>query len=122
MEWEEENSSEKMLRNHKNRTIRATAADKASEEIRDGTYDTTINLVLASAELADSTVKCVVHRTEHGSDHRAIEAVFDILVPVPKQQERLLLKNAPWKEINSRSQLGIDNIFSELNEDAHLRS
>jgi hypothetical protein len=44
----------------------------------------------------------VIHGTEHGSDHRAIETVFDVSVPVPRHQERLLLKNAPWKEIRAR--------------------
>jgi ribonuclease HI/exonuclease III len=67
-----------------------------------GEYETTIDLVLASEELMASTVKCAIHGTEHGSDHRAIDTVFDISVPVPRQQERLLLKNAPWKEINAR--------------------
>jgi len=65
-------------------------------------YDTTIDLVLASTDLADTTVKCAIHSTEHGSDHRTIETVFDTLVPAPKQQDRLLLKNAPWKAINTR--------------------
>ena len=46
--------------------------------------------------------QCAVYGTEHGSDHRAIETVFDTLIPVPKQQDRLLLKNAPWKKINTR--------------------
>jgi exonuclease III/ribonuclease HI len=73
-----------------------------------GKYDTTIDLVLASAELADSMVKCAIHGTEHGSDHRAIETVFDTLVPVPKQQDRLLLKNAPWKKINTRITTELD--------------
>jgi len=67
-----------------------------------GEYETTIDLVLASEELTASTVKCAIYGTEHGSDHRAIETAFDVSVPVPKQQERLLLKNAPWKEINAR--------------------
>ena len=67
-----------------------------------GGYETTIDLVLASEELAASTVKCAIYGTEHGSDHRAIKTVFDISVPTPKPQERLLLKNAPWKEINAR--------------------
>ena len=67
-----------------------------------GQYETTIDLVLASEELAASMIKCSIHGTEHGSDHRAIETVFDVSVPIPKQQERLLLKNAPWKEINAR--------------------
>ena len=75
-------------------------------------YDTTIDLVLASADLADTTVKCTIHGTEHGSDHRAIETVFDTLVLTPKQRDRLLLKNAPWKEINARIARTLDAIAS----------
>jgi hypothetical protein len=67
-----------------------------------GDYESTIDLVLASENLADATVKYAVHETEHRSDHRAIETVFDTPWPTPKTQERLLLKNAPWKEINTR--------------------
>src|SRR5258706_4875561 len=67
-----------------------------------GDYETTIDLVLVSEELKDTAVKCTLYGTEHGSDHRAIEGVFDISVPIPRPQERLLLKNAPWKEINTR--------------------
>lgn len=67
-----------------------------------GDYATTIDLALASKELADMVLRCAVHDTEHGSDHRMIETVFDSSVPVPQQQERLLLKNAPWKAINDR--------------------
>lgn len=33
MDWEEENSSERTLRNHKNHTVQATAAERASEKI-----------------------------------------------------------------------------------------
>ena len=67
-----------------------------------GEYETTIDLVLASKELADTVLRCAAHDTEHGSDHRMIETVFDSSVPVAQQQERLLLKNAPWKAINDR--------------------
>ena len=67
-----------------------------------GDYQTTIDLVLASEEVRDAMVKCAVYGTEHGSDHRTIETVFDISAPTPRYQERLLLKNAPWKEINAR--------------------
>ncbi len=67
-----------------------------------GDYETTIDLVLASEELENAVAKCTLYGTEHGSDHRTIEAVFDISVPTPIPQERLLLKNAPWKEINAR--------------------
>ncbi len=58
-------------------------------------YDTTIDLVLASTDLADTTVKCAIYSIEHGSDHCTIETVFDTLVLALKQQDRLLLKNAP---------------------------
>ena len=67
-----------------------------------GDYDTTIDLVLATEGLTDSMIKCTIHSTEHGSDHCAIETVFDISTQTPSPQERLLLKNAPWKEINAR--------------------
>lgn len=67
-----------------------------------GDYETTIDLVLTTEELKDAIIKCTVHGTEHGSDHRTIDTVFDIAVPTPRPQERLLFKNAPWKEINAR--------------------
>jgi hypothetical protein len=60
-----------------------------------GDYEITIDWVLASEELADVNIKCAVYGMEHGSDYRTIETVFDISVPVPKQEERLLFKNAP---------------------------
>ena len=49
-----------------------------------GDCETTIDLVLASEELKNAMVKCTLYGTEHGSDHRTIEAVFDISVPTPK--------------------------------------
>ncbi|KAJ6436321.1 reverse transcriptase [Purpureocillium lavendulum] len=67
-----------------------------------GVHESTIDLVLASEELAGAVVKCTPLGTEHGSDHRAIETVFDISIPAPPTRGRLLLKNAPWKEINAR--------------------
>lgn len=67
-----------------------------------GDHGSTIDLVLPSEELAGAVVKCTPLSTEHGSDHQAIETVFDISVPVRPTRERLLFKNAPWKEINAR--------------------
>ena len=69
---------------------------------QNGDCESTIDLVLASASLTDSMVKCAIHGTEHGSDHRAIETIFDAPWSAPQHPERLLLKNAPWKEINAR--------------------
>jgi hypothetical protein len=62
----------------------------------------TINLVLALENLIDSIIKCAILRTEHGSDHCAIETVFNAPWLLLKHQGQLLLKNALWKEINAR--------------------
>jgi hypothetical protein len=67
-----------------------------------GDHESTIDLVLASEELATSVVKCIVHTTEHGSDHRAIETTFDVATPERVVGTRLLFKNAPWNDIESR--------------------
>jgi hypothetical protein len=66
---------------------------------QNGIYATTIDLMLASQELASSVLKCKIHDTEHGSDHRAIETSFDVDVPEHTTQPRLLFKNAPWNAI-----------------------
>jgi hypothetical protein len=44
-------------------------------------HATTIDLMLASQELASDVLKCKVYDTEHGSDHRAIETSFDVQRP-----------------------------------------
>jgi hypothetical protein len=67
-----------------------------------GDRESTIDLILASEELATSMVKCVIHATEHGSDHRAIETTFDVATPERVVEGRLLFKNAPWKDIRAR--------------------
>ncbi|SCV57408.1 uncharacterized protein FFB14_15142 [Fusarium fujikuroi] len=86
-------------------------------------YKTTIDLVLASEELADATIKCAVHGTEHGSDHRTIETVLDISVPAPKQEERLLFKNAPWKEINTENgQVDVGRVGSSPSTDTQSQT
>ena len=60
-----------------------------------GNCETTIDLILVSEGLATSMVKCTVHTTEHGSDHRAIETTFNIATPERVIEARLLFKNAP---------------------------
>ncbi|KIM96747.1 hypothetical protein OIDMADRAFT_32665 [Oidiodendron maius Zn] len=61
---------------------------------RSGSRETTIDLVLASEELAISVVRCRAHATEHGSDYRAIETTFGIMTPEPVAEERPLFNNA----------------------------
>ena len=69
---------------------------------QNATRATTIDLMLASQELASNVLRCKVHDTEHGSDHRAIETALDVDIPVHATQPRLLFKNAPWKAIRER--------------------
>ena len=50
MDWDEENSSERISRNHKNRTVQATAAERVGEEIQcleqpaDGDFNNTLDI------------------------------------------------------------------------------
>ncbi|KAL9575787.1 hypothetical protein ACKAV7_000029 [Fusarium commune] len=55
-----------------------------------------IDLMLASAELAEEVVHCGIHPTEHGSDHRAIQTEIDLTTTERTAGARLLFKNAPW--------------------------
>lgn len=64
-------------------------------------------MTLASAELADETVHCAIHPTEHGSDHRAHRAIqteFNLTTPERTAEPRLLFKNAPWNAIRERTE------------------
>jgi hypothetical protein len=65
-------------------------------------HATTIDLMLASQELASDVLKCKIHDTEHGSDHRAIETSFDVDVLDHAIQPLLLFNNASWNAIRER--------------------
>jgi hypothetical protein len=67
-----------------------------------GGAESTIDLMLASSELAEEMVHCGIHQTEHGSDHRAIQTEFDLTTPERTASPRLLFKNAPWNAIKER--------------------
>jgi hypothetical protein len=75
-----------------------------------GNHESTIDLVLASDELATSVVKCTVHTMEHGSDHRAIKTTFDVATPERAVEARLLFKNAPWNDIRARITAALDAV------------
>ena len=47
-------------------------------------------------------VKCTVHTTKHGSDHRAFKTTFNVATPERVVKARLLFKNAPWNNIRAR--------------------
>jgi hypothetical protein len=67
-----------------------------------GRFTSTIDLILVLERLAESMISCQIYTTQHGSDHYPIETTFDVARPEVIHQERLLLKNAPWKEIQTR--------------------
>jgi ribonuclease HI len=79
----------------------------------DRRHETTIDLTLASEDLADRMTKCTIYGTEHGSDHRAIETMFDVAIPEVVTQPRLLFKNAPWKAINNRIEDALKSVPTE---------
>lgn len=64
--------------------------------------ESTIDLMLTLSELADDMVRCAIYPTEYGSDHRAIQTVFDIDLPERDLTPRLMFKNAPWTAIRNR--------------------
>jgi hypothetical protein len=89
IDWEEENSSERMLRNHKNRTMRATAAKGPGEEIRgpeqpmDRDFNNKLDIINAEVqmqfrklrdhvaeEIAKEIAKMTAHWTEELSQAR----------------------------------------------------
>jgi hypothetical protein len=81
-------------------------------------HESTIDLVFASHELATTLLKCGVYNVEHGSDHRAIETLFDIAPPERVVVQRLLLKNAPWNTIRQRINAALQGVPLELGAQA----
>ncbi|OAA57836.1 Endonuclease/exonuclease/phosphatase [Akanthomyces lecanii RCEF 1005] len=53
-----------------------------------GEYESTVDLVLASEGLAQNLVSCRTCSTEHGSDHRTIETMFEFTTDGAHEQER----------------------------------
>lgn len=59
----------------------------------------TIDLTLASPRLVEDKISCIISSTEHGSDHQAIETMFDITIEDQIFAHRKLWREAPWNEI-----------------------
>ena len=72
--------------------------------------ESTIDFILVSDELAATMIHCRIHETEHGSDYKAIETVFDIDLPKQVVEQRLLFKNALWKSIQDRIELALQRL------------
>ncbi|EAQ91975.1 predicted protein [Chaetomium globosum CBS 148.51] len=88
----------------------AMASPKSTKTWQSGDIESTIDLVLASADLADQLLRCTIHPCDHGSDHRAIETAFDTTVEDRPSETRFLFKNAPWAEIRTRVAANLERI------------
>ena len=82
---------------------------------QNGDRESTIDLMLASDELAATVLKCGIHNTEHGSDHRAIETEFDVALPKHHLEPRLLWKNAPWRQTREQIEVRLRVLPTEGN-------
>ncbi|KAF4547069.1 Hypothetical protein D9617_61g013200 [Elsinoe fawcettii] len=64
-------------------------------------WSSTVHMLLASDGLTASQVLCKVADTDYGSDHWAIEAVFQCQQPnIEDKPRRLLFDKADWTHIN----------------------
>lgn len=60
----------------------------------------TIDLVLASEGLSTKLNRCRIHPVEHGSDHRAIQSVFDMTSPTSTVEiPKWLFRQVDWAEV-----------------------
>lgn len=84
------------------RLLITKSSSARNEDVGKGASATTIDLVLASNDLASNVAHCTTSEADHGSDHRKIETTLDLSIPDVQLKERLLLRNVPWKEINTR--------------------
>ena len=62
---------------------------------QNGNYKIIINLILVSDKLASIIVKCMVYRTEHRFNYRAIKIIFNVVVLKHALKQRILFKNIP---------------------------
>ncbi len=69
----------------------------------DGVNTSTIDLLFAFENLTNLLTWCGILITDHGSDHRAIESLFEVCIDkIPATQGRRLYENANWNEIQRR--------------------
>jgi ribonuclease HI len=65
-----------------------------------GDYESTIDLMMATPQLAEEVITCTTEGTEHGSDHLAIRTTFSTSVTFKNPPPRKLWKKADWSQIN----------------------
>jgi hypothetical protein len=77
------------------------------EHYNGSTYST-IDLLLASGGLSETCEYCVVHPTDHGSDHKAIRAHFGMdTTEYEKNRRKRMYDKADWKKIRDEISTGI---------------
>lgn len=78
---------------------------KGTTTLQLGDRESTVDLVIASDELAATAVRCGIHVTDHGSDHRAIETCFDINDPIKRPNHDYCLKTHHGRQLGKESLL-----------------
>lgn len=69
-------------------------------EHHSGSQQSTVDVIMANAELASQVMRCQIHEHDHGSDHKAIAIEFDKLAPTrPTAHSRMLPEKADWAQI-----------------------
>ena len=70
----------------------------------------TIDLVLATEDLAGNMLRCRAHGSQHGSDHEAIETHLNLQAPQPTSEPKRLWKSAPWSKIRDKIQESVEEM------------
>lgn len=79
----------------------------------------TIDLIFATARLAEEIDVCQVYECNHGSDHEAVHLRFSVTMSAPLSTPWLMFKSAPWAKISSEIKDGtakIDTSPKDINE------
>jgi hypothetical protein len=72
---------------------------RGTKTFQRGTSETTIDLVIMSAELAERTVNCNIHPTDHGSDHHAITTTLQDQITRNRKPARINYRKSDWEAI-----------------------
>jgi ribonuclease HI len=81
---------------------------RGTKTFKVGLYETTIDLALTSDGLFQKMLKCQIHDTEHGSDHRAIASTFNDWRIENSDYPKLNFRRTDWEAVRKdlQEQLG----------------
>lgn len=83
---------------------------RGTKTFKVGPYETTIDLALASDGLSRRMLRCQIHDTEHGSDHRAIASTFNDRRRQDDNPRRLNHRMTNWDAVRNDLQQYVASI------------